>query len=53
MNPANASAPPVVGMFGGVDVVLQRDRDAVQRTAHFALRPLAIQLVGFLESVWD
>ena len=34
---------------GRVDVVLERDRDAVQRTAHFARRALAVALVGLLE----
>jgi hypothetical protein len=33
----------------GVDVVLQRDRDAVQRSAHQAPRPLAIALVGLAQ----
>ena len=32
-----------------LDVVLQRDRDAVQRTANLSLRALAIALVGDLE----
>ena len=34
---------------GGVDVVLQRDRDAVQRTAQLAGGALAIERVGLLE----
>ena len=32
-------------------VVLQPDRDAVQRTAHLALRALAVALVGELQRV--
>ena len=38
-------------MFGGVDVVFERDRDAVQRAAQSSLRALAIELVGLLERV--
>jgi hypothetical protein len=34
---------------GGMDVVLQRNRDAVQRAAHLAGPPLAIEAIGFLE----
>ena len=37
------------GHVRGVDVVLERDRNAVQRTAQLALRALAIERVGFLE----
>ena len=47
-----ASAPPVVGMIGGVDIVFDRDRDAVQRPANVCLGTLAVQLVGLFESVW-
>jgi hypothetical protein len=36
---------------GGVDVVLERDRDAVQRSAELALRALAIERVGLGERV--
>ena len=35
-----------------VDVVLQGDRDAVQRTAHATFRALAIEPVGFLEQLF-
>ena len=38
---------------GRVDVVLERDRNAVQRPADLALRPLAVALVGLLERVAD
>jgi hypothetical protein len=34
---------------GGVDVVLERHRDAVQRAAHLTLRALAIQGIGLVE----
>ena len=34
---------------GRVDVVFQRNRDAVQRSAYFSLRALAIARVGFIE----
>ena len=36
---------------GRVDVVLERDRNAVQRAADLALRALAVALVGFLQRV--
>ena len=49
--PSNASAPPVVGIVGRVDVVLERDRNAVQRSADAALRALAIERVGVGERV--
>ena len=34
---------------GGVDVVLERHRDAVERAAQLALRAFTIELVGLLE----
>ena len=34
-----------------LDVVFERNRDAVERTADFSLRAFAIELVGFLEGV--
>ncbi len=33
----------------GLDIVLQRNRDAVQRPAYAAVRALAVQSIGFLE----
>jgi hypothetical protein len=47
--PANASAPPGRRHVGGVNVVFQRDRNAVQRPADPAGRALAIERVGVLE----
>ena len=44
-----ASAPPVVACRSLVDGVFQRDRDAVQRSAYFSLRALAIARVGLVE----
>ena len=35
-----------------MDVVLQRDRDAVQRPAQSPLRPLAVELIGFFQGAW-
>ena len=37
----------------GEDVVLERDGDAVQRSANVALGALAIELVGFRRARWD
>ena len=48
---ANASAPPVVAHRRRVDVVLERDRDAVQRAVDASARALAVQRVGDRERV--
>ena len=37
--------------IGGLDVVLQRDRNAVQRSANLSGRALAIALVRFLQRI--
>ena len=35
-----------------MNVVLERDWNAVERTAHLALRALAVACIGFVERAW-
>ena len=49
MKPVSASDPPVVGMSTVSKLSLIDDRDAVERTADAARRPLPVERVGDLE----
>ena len=49
--PVEGQGPSRGRHVGGVDVVLERDRDAVQRAAHLALRALAIESFRFPQRV--